>query len=450
MHAMSIFLHLHTYTVIVTAMLPFDVTEDILLTHTSSSPQITPHSDDPYMRVLEAYHAPDPDSTPTSPLPSQPTPTPTTDPTIQPTHDIPSTQAPTTRRRVSYRRVRGRRLQLSSILSSPPREARSTYTGTSTLPSPDSPIPSPSHSPPRQRLRRATESYSDESDPDEEPEEEPQPAEHITSGTGDMRLPVVVLEDVQREGKQVVEEAPSTYETGQSSRYAQIMGEDSDDDVPLGLGLRAATLRAREAGMDIFPPTFEVGQSSRGAHQEESDSEIWRDIECMVSTAPRIASPEYVPSTPPFVPSPYPSPPASPPPAVSSPEEGEVQGMEHVLIQLGAHAQLLDVHSDQLERLGGLEEEIGRLGRGFARMHLRLDDVGRDQARAWDSDWASWHRVHGLEFAVAEVTRAEQQDRFEVVAARSRIAQLESTVGRLESTVARLTAELEQLRLGRN
>ena len=255
---------------------------------------------------------------------------------------------------------------------------------------------------------------------------------------------------MQREGKQVVEETPSTYESGQSSRYAQILGEDSDDDVPLGLGLRAATLRAREAGMDIFPPTFEVGQSSRGAHQEEGDSEIWRDIECMVSTAPRIASPEYEPPTPPFVPSPSPSPPASPPPVVTPPEEGEVQGMEHVLIQLGAHAQLLDVHSDQLERLGGLEEEIGRLGRGFARMHLRLDDVGRDQARAWDSDWASWHRVHGLEFAVAEVTRAEQQDRFEVVAARSRIAQLESTVGRLESTVARLTAELEQLRLGRN
>ena len=151
----------------------------------------------------------------------------------------------------------------------PRRRTQAAYESASTPP--HSRIPPPDRTPLRQRLRRADDSYSaeEETEPEEDPEEEPK------------------------------EEVPSTFE---SSRDAQIQGVDTDVDVPLGLGQRAAMLRAREEDLDVVPATFEIGQSSRGAHQEEINGEIWRDIECVVSAAPRVASPEYTPYSPSFVP----------------------------------------------------------------------------------------------------------------------------------------------------
>ena len=115
--------------------------------------------------------------------------------------------------------------------------------------------------------------------------------------------------------------------------------------------------------------------------------------------------------------------------------------------KFSAHANLLDVHTDHLESLGSLDEETHRLGRGFARVHHRLDDIGRDQDRAWDAEWTTWYKMHDMESVIAGVMSSEQEDRFEVVAWRRRIAQLESTVGRLESTVEWLAIKMERLRL---
>ena len=437
----------------------FDVIEAILHTSTSPSRQITPDSDDPYMRVLRAFNAPDPDTVEpvsTSSLPIQPTSTPIADTTT--TQTIPT-------RRTARIRVPGRRIRYSDLPSSPPKRTRAVYMGTSTTPLSLSPASSPTHSPLRQRLRRATESYSEESDPDEDPEEEsdpkeesdpeedpeeePLPTEHALVET----TPVEHAQGgacLQREGKQSIEEVQGTFETGQSSRAAQIQGGDTD--VPMGLGLRAAMILARE-------------------EQQDTDEEIWKDIECVQSIPPRAVSPDYGPSSPSFIPpspaephsplpdipdSPLPNTPDSPlpdiPDDVSTPNPPDHDGItttEQVFIQLANHASLLDVHTDQLERLGRLDVRTDRHDRELTVVRRQMMDIGRDQDRAWDAEWTAWHRMHEMESVIAGVTRVEQEDRWEVLASRRRIAQLESTVGRLEFAVERLTGEMERLRLER-
>ncbi|PWA98550.1 hypothetical protein CTI12_AA018790 [Artemisia annua] len=337
------------------------------------------------MQVLEAYHAPDPDTTeptPAPPLPTQSAPTLTTDhipaqptptSTTDPTHITPSTQIPTTRRRATYRSVRGRRIQSSSTLLSPGRRTQAAYEGT--------PTSSPDHSPLCQRLRRATESYSaeesesdpaeesdptEESDPDEDPEKEPLPVEHTTD--------------------------------------AQIQDTSMDVDTPLGLGQRAAMLRTGEEDLDVAPSTFEIGQSSRGAYRGDDEGVTWRDIEC-VST----------------------------PQAASPPEEGEVTGMEQIFILLGSQATLLDEHTQQLERLGVLDDRTGMLDRELEGMRRRIGDMQRELRSVWDTAWGQWQRMHEMEFQIGSLTRAGQEDRYEILSARGRIASLET---RLEAQLA--------------
>ena len=398
-------------------------------------------------------------------------------------------------------------MRYSNLPSSPPKRTRAVYMGTSTTPLSLSPASSPTHSPLRQRLRRTTESYSEESeedpeeesdpkgeldpdedpeeesdpkeesDPDEDPEEEPLPTEHALVET----TPVEHAQGgacLQREGKQSIEEVQGTFETGQSSRAAQIQGGDTD--VPMGLGLRAAMIQAREG-------------------QQDTDEEIWKDIECVQSIPPRAVSSDYVPSSPSFIPpspaephsplpdipdSPLPNTPDSPmtdiPDDVSTPNPpdydvstldsiwtrlyqqasvlddhtDQLEGLqparfEQVFMQLANHASLLDVHTDQLERLGRLDVRTDRHDRELTDVRRQMMDIGRDQDRAWDAEWTTWHRMHEMESVIAGVTRAEQEDRWEVLVSRRRIAQLESTVGRLEFAVEQLTGEMERLRLER-
>ncbi|PWA42441.1 hypothetical protein CTI12_AA544830 [Artemisia annua] len=363
------------------------------------------------MQVSEAYHAPD--LTPLSPhlfhpplptqsaptlttdhIPAQPTPTSTTDPT----HITPSTQTPTTRRRATYRRVRGCRIQSSSTLLLPGRRTRAAYE--------DTPTSSPDHSPLCQRLRRATESYSaeesesdpteesyptEESDPDEEPEEEPLPAEHTSD--------------------------------------AQIQDTSMDVDTPLRLGQRAAILRTGEEDLDAVPTTFEIGQSSRDVYHGDDGGVTWRDLECVFSTIPRVESPVDTPS---YVP-PSPSIQVSTPQAASPPEEGEVTGMEQIFILLGSQATLLDEHTQQLERLGVLDDRTGMLDRELEGMRRRIGDMQRELRSVWDTAWGQWQRMHEMEFQIGSLTRAGQEDRYEILSARGRIASLET---RLEAQLA--------------
>ena len=405
--------------------------------------QITPDSEHPYI-ILQDFHASDPDITESVPAPSfptQPASTTITDhaPT-QPTTDITTTQSihtqnPTIRRRASYRRVRGRNIHLTSALSSVPRRrTRSSYEHT-----PTSPLP---HSPPHQRLRRAIETDSEE-DPEEEPlpaevtPDETTPVEHITEHTGtdgSMRPLEIILEDV-----------PITCEMGQSSRDAQIQGGDTDDDIPSGLGQGAVTLHTLEKGLGVVPSTFEIGQGSRRVHEEEINGEIWRDVECVFSAAPRAVSPDYTPSSPSFVP-PSPSVQVSTPPVASPVEDGEVTGLEQIFVLLGSHESLLEEHTEQLDRLGRLDDSTGMLGGELEGMRHCVGMMRSELTSVWDTAWRQWHQMHDMESQIARLTRAGQEDRYEILAARRRISDLEFTKDLVHAQEQRI-ASLEN-RLG--
>lgn len=407
--------------------------------------QITPDSEDPYI-ILQDFNASDPDITESVPAPSfptQPTSTTITDhastqPTLTPTTDITTTQSihvsshtqnPTIRRRASYRRVRGRNIHLTSALSSVPRRrTRSSYEHT-----PTSPLP---HSPPHQRLRRAIETDSEE-DPEEEPlpaevtPDETAPVEHITEHTGtdgSMRPLEIILEDV-----------PITCETGQSSRDAQIQGGAIDDDIPSGLGQGAVTLHTLEKGLGVDPSTFEIEQGSRRVYEEEINGEIWRDVECVFSAAPRAVSPDYTPSSPSFVP-PSPSVPVSTPPVASPVEDGEVTGLEQIFVLLGSHESLLEEHTEQLDRFGRLDDSTGMLGGELEGMRHCVGMMRSELTSVWDIAWRQWHQMHDMESQIARLTRAGQEDRYEILAARRRISDLEFTKDLVHAQEQRITS----------
>ena len=370
-------------------------------------------------------------------------------------------------------------MQSASVPSSPCRRTRSAYTGASTLPASDSPVSSPTHSPPRQRLRRVIESYSEESEkepeeesePEEDPEEEPlptepTPADHAPESTGG-----------QRDGKQVIEEVQRAFELGQSSRDAQI--QEGDPETPLGLGMRAAMLRIREEQED-----------ARKGLEEDTDSEEWKDIECV----PRADSPDYVPSSPSFVPPPSPgiSPPVSPAASSLPPDspvhDNGITAVEQVFIRLGEHASLLEAHTEQIGRLEQtdrilrIDRRIDIMDRAAsvlfedaiadrrerADLRARFDGLARTHSREL---WELESRFHGMGRGQArfhgrltDTERDLEVAQFTIQAQGQRIISLESMLGaqlminqeyrgrfeQLEATQKELVAGMERLRLERD
>ena len=336
-------------------------------------------------------------------------------------------------------------IRLSSLIS-PHLRSRYGYTDTSTPV--DSPVSSPDCSPPRQRLRRSVSSYSDE---DEDPMEDP------------MEDPAVDSVQVQ------VETAPVEPTAGDM----QIDGELWRDVPSNGKGV-----------MEDVQGVFEIGQSSRDAQVQSSGVAQWVDIPCVTVQA---ASPEYTPSTPPFVPptSPIPSPPSSQ--AVSlhpdSPDMGEeLTAIQEIHVQLANQDLLLEVHSDQIQRLeqsdrlqrierrvgtidraacvlfeelyGDRRERVGLQARfeAFERMHGReLGVLGaqvrdlrsghhqtyRMPGRARGSERAQWQRIETAEYMIGAVMAENAELRL-------RVTHLEAAIGGMTAAFDRMRAERDR------
>ena len=318
-----------------------------------------------------------------------------------------------------------------------------------------SPVSSPDHSPPRQRLRRTI-----DTDEDEDPEEDPVPIEPMMVDT----LPVEhTLGDI---------------------------GLDSDT----GMQVELEPVRMPREGKGIMEDVqgiFEVGQSSRDAEMQGTYDIPWIDIACDTSVGVQIATPDYTPSSPSFVPppspdispfpspilSPFPSPVAFPhPPASPQDEEPtEIQRIWNLLHQL---ASLLDVHTDQLERLGSpahATDRIADLDRAYWRLfeeifgdrrHLvgltaRFEALERAHCRELRDLTV---RVSGLGqgqtrlFRGLRRTRGIERDRSQRLMAAERMIgaltreneSLRRRVDQTEATIGGLTAAFERLRLDRD
>ncbi|PWA51870.1 hypothetical protein CTI12_AA458700 [Artemisia annua] len=409
--------------------------------HAYSLGQLTVTAEDPYVQAVQTAH---PDITPALTINS----TTTSPSSIQ-------TTPPTTGHRTTHKRVRG----ASDIHSDDDEE-------------------------PQEESEEDPQEESEE-DPQEEPEEDPAtaapaglevaPAGHIIDSAGGDRDVGVQTELSQERivpwyDQMILTDVPDTFEIGQSSTAAQIQGTDA----PLGLGQRAAMIRAREESLDGIPTTFEIGQSSRGAYQEENDGVIWRDIECVFSTAPRVESPDYTPSTPPFV---IPPSPVALQPVTPHTEEEDLTDGERVILQLETHESLLDVHTDQLERLQGQEQRVETVhraagvllesvalirqdvyglrarvdgmggnfgrelrdldarirsqGRGVTGLHGRVEDMDRTLWIARDSARTHWQRTTTLESMMAAEMRYARESR-------RRIEELEATQHEIIASIERL------------
>ena len=326
-----------------------------------------------------------------------------------------------------------------------------------------SPVSSPDHSPPRQRLRRTT-----ETDEDEDPEEDPVPTEPMMVDT----LPVEhTLGDI---------------------------GLDSDRGIQVEL---EPVMMPREGKgiMEDVQGVFEVGQSSRDAQMQGPYDIPWIDIACDTSVGVQIATPDYTPSSPSFVPppspeispfpspdispfpspilSPFPSPVVSPhPPA--SPQDEEPTDIQRIWNLLHQLASLLDVHTDQLGRLGspahatdriaaldraywGLFEEIFGVRRHLVGLTARFEALERAHCRELRDLVV---RVSGLGqgqtrlFRWMRRTRGIERDRSQRLMAAERMIGaltrenegLRRRVDQTEATIGGMTAAFERLRLDRD